>query len=525
MSAALEAVARELELPPRTHAQQVLRERIEAGEGVALALCDLDKTQCINDAYGRALTEEVVRWIFDTARTVCEARAAHPFMYLSGDELGVIAASAGSHAPLAQTLAAVQAAFAEVEQRLRVVMVDELSCDELDELVAACPRVLAAALHGRLGNGNLLLDVAGLERPEEIDRIIAEHASRALGRPLVASLHWFNGGHFWVPSFTAGGIRLSAAELQALGLSASDPEGSFAALLTRAGLMCRLAKRERGSVLIASSEAEQVERASVFPSPRPVSRPGVTIPSTFPPDGEVDPITGLLRQATLEREVLPRCFDGGDGVYLEISDISYSSPLFVEEEHKAIKWGPVYDDRVLGARIMAINEFYGYEAGNNSVKLVGRSARQALPQSWRDTARLARKSPDKVQVVLPECPSVDEVLDFLDRFQAVHAQQLSEELTVRVRAVMIPLANASSAAQVLDDIEPLRLMTTGVPTHRTPQERADPGTGSFLVVYDVARDDAEGRARFEREYRAMQHEISLQVAREILLSAPGRGRA
>lgn len=523
VGACLEAIARELSLPPRADAQRVLGEQIARGRGVTLALCDLDKTQCINDTYGRALTEEIVRRIFDPARWVCQERGAHPFMYLSGDEFGVVGGPPPDAPSLPQTLAAVQRAFADVEQRLRVVVCADVNAEQLDRLVACSPRVVAATLHGQLGNANLLVDVAGLSDPDTAFTLIGERACAALGRRISTRPHWFNQGRFWVPSFTAGGIELTSDELEALGLTGADPDATFSELLTRAGLMCRLAKRRRGSVLIASSESEYRDRVSVFPPPRPVSRPGVTIPATFPVDGEVDSITGLLRQRILEREELPRGFETGEGVYLELSDISYASSLFVDKEYKAIKWGPTYEGRPLGARIMAINEFYGYEAGNNSVKLVGRAARAALPRPWRSCARLARKSPDKIQLVLPRCPPIAEVLGFLDAFQDIHREQLAEDLGVRLRALMIPLARARSPEQVLEDIEPLRLMAQdALPTYRSPRERAAPGTGNFLVVYEVDRDDVEGRSDFERRYRAMQEETSRRVAEEIQRSAPDR---
>ncbi len=515
-------VVKSSQLPPRSQATQVLARRVAAGESITLALCDLDKTQAINDLYGRALTEEVVRRIFNPARRTAERLGAHAFMYLSGDEFGVIGRSTADARGLREVLTAIATAFTEVEHGLAVVVADDTTAEQLDAIVAACPRIVAATLHGRLGSANLLVDISGLDHPEQAHRIVAEPSSRALGRRVSLRPHWFNEGRFWVPSFTSGAIAVSARELGSQGLRDAEPDAMVATLLSRAGLMCRLAKRHRGSIVVATDHADFLRRVAVFPEPKPVSRPGVTIPATFAADGVADPTTGLHRQSTLETEALPHCFAAGGGAYLEISDISYSSPDFVEEQHKAIKWGPVYDGQVLGARIMAINEYYGYEAGNNSVKLVGANVRKALPPRWQQRATLARKSPDKIQLVLSERPSVEDVLAFVDAFQQCHGQCLSPELTVRMRALLVPFDNARSVQQILDDIEPLRLMDREVATYRSARERSSPGTGNFVVVYEIARDDAAGRGRFEREYRAMQETISRRMADEIVGACPLR---
>ncbi|RJS15796.1 hypothetical protein DRW03_32460 [Corallococcus sp. H22C18031201] len=235
-----------------------------------------------------------------------------------------------------------------------------------------------------------------------------------------------------------------------------------------------------------------------------------------------DPVTGLWSQEALEGELLGTGLAARD-TFIQLTDSAYTSARFIEQEHRPIKWGPDHGGKSMGARIMAVNEFYGFDAGSEAIQLVAAAVLKHLRPPWRERVRVSRAPPDKVQVWLAVPASAQEVLDFLDDVQHEMNAALKPGLCVRLKAVRIQGEHVARGAEVLDMVDPLRSLEETVDLDESRRERQEPGTGNVLASHDIPPSDTARRGAFQAASARFLEAQARESADELLRVYRDRG--
>ncbi|MBU8898004.1 AAA family ATPase [Corallococcus sp. M34] len=199
-----------------------------------------------------------------------------------------------------------------------------------------------------------------------------------------------------------------------------------------------------------------------------------------------DPVTGLWSQEALEGELLGTGLAARD-TFIQLTDSAYTSARFIEQEHRPIKWGPDHGGKSMGARIMAVNEFYGFDAGSEAIQLVAAA-----------------------------------VL-FLDDVQHEMNAALKPGLCVRLKAVRIQGEHVARGAEVLDMVDPLRSLEETVDLDESRRERQEPGTGNVLASHDIPPSDTARRGAFQAASARFLEAQARESADELLRVYRDRG--
>ncbi|GHG92720.1 hypothetical protein [Comamonas sp. JC664] len=498
----------------RREGQRVFTERGRAGAGgLWVAMGDIDKLQCLNRLYGRRLVGDeshgMIRRLFERLDLVARRDGACFFRYLSGDEFGVISRPGATAAEFGRTLASMRESARDLADELAVLRVTGVDGGEPSVVGQAS---VAAWLAEPDGGLKLLVWKRPEWDAEATRRAWAQRLREGHGDGVDVQVHPFQDGALWAPTLSIGATPVPAPR--------GPEQEHFAEAMALATSLCKRAKMRRDCIVLVEQPPEDAKAGE---SDSAILKPGAKAllrwlhtEGALPVARELrDPVTGLLCQEALEGELLGAGL-GGDDTFLQLTDSAYTSERFVEQEHRPIKWGPVHQGVRMGARIMAVNEFYGFDAGSDAIQLVAAAVLRHLRPGWRERVRVARAPPDKVQVWLA-CPaSPEEVLAFLDDVQREMNEALLPGLSVRLKAVRIAGANVSRGAEVLDMVDPLRSVEAGVDVLESPKERHAPGTGNVLASHGISPEDGPGRRAFQAASARFSEEQSRESAVELL---------
>ncbi|AKQ67969.1 hypothetical protein A176_004881 [Myxococcus hansupus] len=504
----------------RLDGQRVFTERGRAGAGgLWVAMGDIDKLQCLNRLYGRRLVGDeshgMIRRLFERLDLVAQRDGASFFRYLSGDEFGVISRPGATAAEFGRTLASMRESARNLTDELAVLRVTGVDGGEQD--VGGLASV--AAWFSEPEGGLKLLVWKRPELDAAATRHLWEQRLRARhGEGVDVQVHSFQDGALWAPTLSIGATPVPK--------SRGPAQECFAEAMALATSLCKRAKMRRDCIVLVEHPPEDVKAGE---SDSAILKPEASsLLRWLHADGALavarelrDPVTGLLCQEALEGELLGVGL-GPEDTFLQLTDSAYTSERFEEQEHRPIKWGPVHRGVRMGARIMAVNEFYGFDAGSEAIQLVAAAVLRHLRPGWRERVRIARAPPDKVQVWLA-CPaSAEEVLAFLDDVQREMNGALLPGLFVRLKAVRISGANVSRGAEVLDMVDPLRSVEEAVDVLESPKERQAPGMGNVLASHGISPDDAPRRRAFQVASARFLEAQSRESAEELLRVYQGR---
>ncbi|RKH33047.1 cytidylate kinase family protein [Corallococcus sicarius] len=495
----------------RRDGQRAFAERLRAGpRSPWVAMGDIDKLQCLNRLYGRRLVGDeshgMIRRLFERLDAVARRDGACFFRYLSGDEFGVISRPGATASEFGRTLEAMRESARALAEELAVLRVTGVDGCEQD--VGGLPSV--AAWLAEPNGGVRLLVWKRAEAGAEQTRSEWEQWLRArLGDSVKVSADPFQEGVLWAPTLSMG--------------ATPAPDGGderFAEAMALATSLCKQAKTRRDSIVLVEhpptdAEAGDGDSAILRPQARALLR-WLHAEGALPAPKELkDPVTGLLSQEALEGELLGTGL-GAQETFIQLTDSAYTSERFVEQEHRPIKWGPEHQGTCMGARIMAVNEFYGFDAGSEAIQLVAASVLRHLRAGWREQVRVARAPPDKVQLWLAGPTSTSEVLAFLDDVQQEMNDALLPGLTVRLKAVCLRGAHVSRGAEVLDMVDPLRSLEETVDVDVSPREQREPGRGNVLATHDIPVDDVKRRRAFQAASARFLEGQAREAADELL---------
>ncbi|MBA3897748.1 MAG: bifunctional diguanylate cyclase/phosphodiesterase [Sphingomonadaceae bacterium] len=185
-------------LPNRRSLRRALRRAAERGQAVTLALIDLDGFKAINDNYGHAVGDRLIRAVSDTLRGIAGSGAM--VARLGGDEFALLAHGEGAGLAIETLAEMVLARLTHpfyLDDRTLVVgasigIADRGDCDAIEMLRRADVAMYAAKHDGRMRANRYDADLDARQAAKhnielELRAAIADEAFGVVYQPLFAS--------------------------------------------------------------------------------------------------------------------------------------------------------------------------------------------------------------------------------------------------------------------------------------------------------------------------------------------------